>query len=81
MRISQPQIRDISDDRCVQIDLMLIDQLSDPSAVNDFEIEPMLKSVTVVTGACAARSRKPYPFSSAILPSLINARPGTHTST
>jgi hypothetical protein len=34
------------------------------TAVNDFEIEPMLKSVAVVTGACAARSRKPYPFSS-----------------
>jgi hypothetical protein len=27
--IAQPQIRDISEDRCVQIDLMLIDQLSD----------------------------------------------------
>src|SRR6516165_9822266 len=39
----------------------------------------MLKSVAVVTGACAARSRKPYPFSSRTLPSLINARaaPGT----
>src|SRR5215468_5692893 len=39
----------------------------------------MLKSVAVVTGACAARSRKPYPFSSTMLPSLINARaaPGT----
>src|SRR5215469_13517035 len=39
----------------------------------------MLKSVAVVTGACAARSRKPYPFSSTTLPSLINARaaPGT----
>src|SRR5215831_4045513 len=39
----------------------------------------MLKSVAVVTGACAARSRKPYPFSSRMLPSLINARaaPGT----
>src|SRR5215467_16246694 len=39
----------------------------------------MLKSVAVVTGACAARSRKPYPFSSTMLPSLNNARtaPGT----
>src|SRR5215469_5558239 len=39
----------------------------------------MLKSVAVVTGACAARSRKPYPLSSTMLPSLINARaaPGT----
>ena len=47
--------------------------------MNDFEIEPTLKSVAVVTGACAARSRKPYPFPSRMLPSLINARaePGT----
>jgi hypothetical protein len=47
--------------------------------VNDFEIEPMLKSVAVVIGACAASSRKPYPFSSTMLPSLISARaaPGT----
>jgi len=47
--------------------------------VNDFEIEPMLKSVAMVTGACAARSRRPYPFSSTMLPSSINARaaPGT----
>src|SRR6516225_9510178 len=39
----------------------------------------MLKSVAVVTGACAARSRKPYPFSSRTLPSLISATaaPGT----
>src|SRR5215468_4221712 len=39
----------------------------------------MLKSVAVVTGASAARSRKPYPFASTMLPSLINARaaPGT----
>jgi hypothetical protein len=29
LRIAQPQIRDVADDRCVQIDLMLIDQLSD----------------------------------------------------
>jgi hypothetical protein len=29
LRITQPQIRDVSDDWCVQIDLMLIDQLSD----------------------------------------------------
>src|SRR2546423_7274629 len=39
----------------------------------------MLKSVAVVMGACAARCRKPYPFSSTMLPSLISARaaPGT----
>jgi hypothetical protein len=50
-----------------------------PSAVNDFEIEPMLKSVAVVTGALASKSRSPYPLSSTILPSLINAStaPGT----
>src|SRR5215472_11281191 len=50
-----------------------------PSAVNDFEIDPILKSVAVVTGSCAARSRKPYPFSSTMPPSLISARaaPGT----
>jgi hypothetical protein len=29
LRIAQSQIRDVSDDRRVQIDLMLIDQLSD----------------------------------------------------
>jgi hypothetical protein len=29
------------------------------SAVKDFEIEPMLKSVVVVTGACVSRSRNP----------------------
>jgi hypothetical protein len=29
LRITQPQIRDVSGDWCVQIDLMLIDQLSD----------------------------------------------------
>jgi hypothetical protein len=29
LRIAQPQIRDVSNDRRVQIDLMLIDQLSD----------------------------------------------------
>ena len=47
--------------------------------MNDFEIEPMLKSVAVVTGAWVARARKPYPFSITILPSLIiaNAAPGT----
>ena len=44
-----------------------------PSAVNDFEMEPMLKSVAVVTRAWLSRPRKPYPFSSTILPSLINA--------
>src|SRR6516162_9115333 len=50
-----------------------------PSAVNDFEIEPTLNSVAVVTGSSAATSRKPYPFSSRMLPSLIIARaaPGT----
>src|SRR5215469_825056 len=39
----------------------------------------MLKSVAVVTGACAARSRKPYPFSRTMLPSLINARAAPET--
>jgi len=29
LRIAQPQLRDVSDDRCVRIDLMPIDQLSD----------------------------------------------------
>jgi hypothetical protein len=29
LRITQPQIRDVSDDRSIQINLMLIDQLSD----------------------------------------------------
>jgi hypothetical protein len=29
LRIAQPQIRDVSDDRSIQINLMLIDQLSD----------------------------------------------------
>jgi len=29
LRIAQPQIRDVSDDWCIQIDLILIDQLSD----------------------------------------------------
>ena len=33
----------------------------------------MLKSVAVVTRAWLSRPRKPYPFSSTILPSLINA--------
>ena len=47
--------------------------------MNDFEIDPRLKSVALVMGACAARSRKPYPFSSTMLPFLISARaaPGT----
>src|SRR5215831_9322785 len=42
-------------------------------------MEPMLKRVAVVTGAAAARSRKPYPCSSTMLASLINASaaPGT----
>jgi hypothetical protein len=62
-----------------------------PDALSALEIEQFfalgaaelaevgLKSVAVVTGARAVRSRDPYPFSSKSLPSLINARAAPET--
>jgi hypothetical protein len=40
LRIAQPQIREVSDDRCVQIDPVLIDQLGDVERSERFRDRP-----------------------------------------
>jgi len=50
--------------------------------LNDLVIEPMRKTVSVVTGAPLSTSRQPYPFANTVFPffTIATATPGTSSA-